>query len=189
MASTTGRWSLSVVISAQEAGAPRLNAATTGLSRHLAAAAERSQTSAKKRISHRPGPVDRGFLPRGLSYASRRPKLFTKAEWRVPRPWSEKLPFPNLGLAVVPDPTKPLENRAADPESSQSPALVGSDSAPFAAYTRSVDSALRDFDWPHHGADSLCQPGARPCSPAVQPNPLKAPAAEVAFAIGRKFRR
>src|SRR4051794_35573672 len=88
-----------------------------------------------------------------------------------------------------PDPTKPLENRAADPESGQSPALVGSGSAPFAAYTSGVDSALRDFDWPHHGADSLCQPGARPCSPALQPNPLEAPAAEVAFAIGRKFRR
>jgi hypothetical protein len=83
MASTTGRQSLSVVISAQETGAPRLNAATAGLSRPPAAAPERSQTSAKKRIFHRPVRVDRGFVPRGLSYACRRPKLFTR-DFRTP---------------------------------------------------------------------------------------------------------
>ena len=34
-------------------------------------------TSAPKRNPHSSKPVARGFLPRGLSYASRRPKLFT----------------------------------------------------------------------------------------------------------------
>src|SRR5271166_4658996 len=87
------------------------------------------------------------------------------------------------------DPTEPPENGEADPESSQSLALVNSGSAPFEALTPDPDSALHYFDWPRRGADSLCQPGARPCSPALLPNPLAAPAAEFACAIGRKFRR
>ena len=33
---------------------------------------------------HKPRTAHRGFVPRGLSDAKRHPKLFTKAEWRVP---------------------------------------------------------------------------------------------------------
>jgi hypothetical protein len=54
------------------------------------------------------------------------------------------------------DPTEPPENGEADPESSQSLALVISGSAPFAALTPDPDSALHHFDWPPRGADSLC---------------------------------
>jgi hypothetical protein len=37
--------------------------------------------STENRNTHKS--ADRGFVPRRLSYASRRPQLFTKAEWRL----------------------------------------------------------------------------------------------------------
>jgi hypothetical protein len=40
---------------------------------------------------HKPRPTHRGFVPRGLSYAKRRPKLFTKAEWMFPEANAESL--------------------------------------------------------------------------------------------------
>ena len=40
-------------------------------------------TLSRNRITHRPTSVARGFVPRRLSYASRRPQLFTEVEWQL----------------------------------------------------------------------------------------------------------
>ena len=44
---------------------------------------ESASRPTQNRNPHRPQPGARGFVPRGLSYASRRPKLFTGAEGRL----------------------------------------------------------------------------------------------------------
>jgi hypothetical protein len=41
---------------------------------------------------HNPRATHRGFVPRGLSYAKRRPKLLTGTEWQLSNPRREKLP-------------------------------------------------------------------------------------------------
>ena len=43
-----------------------------------------SPRSTENRNTHRPSSAARGFVPRRLSYAKRRPKLFTRAERRLP---------------------------------------------------------------------------------------------------------
>src|ERR1700735_5310780 len=42
-----------------------------------------SPRSAENRNTHRPLSAARGFVPRRLSYASRRPKLFTIPDWQL----------------------------------------------------------------------------------------------------------
>jgi hypothetical protein len=62
-------------------------------------------------IPHRPVPVDRGFVLRGRSYASRRPKLFTKAVrslWSAQRQESDVRSWPfQRQPSTQPDPPAP----------------------------------------------------------------------------------
>src|SRR5271168_5218275 len=51
---------------------------------------------------HKPRATHRGFVPRGLSYAKRRPKLFTKAERQL---WSERGRKPAVRSACTVRPT------------------------------------------------------------------------------------
>jgi|SRR5271157_480269 len=80
MSSATVQTSSSTIIPADETSAPRIGAAAEPLARHAGAPAEPFPAPAENPIPHRAAPVDRGFVLRGLSYAYRRPKLFTEAE-------------------------------------------------------------------------------------------------------------
>ena len=51
-------------------------------SHHVPLPVVTSPRSAENRNTHRPSSATRGFVPRRLSYAWRRPKLFTNAKWQ-----------------------------------------------------------------------------------------------------------
>jgi hypothetical protein len=64
--------------------------------------------TANFRNPHKHPTVDRGFVLRRLSNAKRRPKLFTKAEWRLLDARRRKAATDPASVSAAPDQLKPF---------------------------------------------------------------------------------
>src|ERR1700735_4669119 len=64
---------------------PRLLGKTSGMAipKSTVSAEPGTPGTASSSNLHKPQAAHRGFVPRGLSYAKRRPKLFTQADWQL----------------------------------------------------------------------------------------------------------